>query len=94
MTEMSDLFEPLEFATRHSRRRGQTRHDAASAPGSAEHEPRAKLRVAGDRHQSETAVLRVEGTTAIGWQTQDLDEAGACGNANARAEKIILLIPG
>ncbi len=27
------------------------------------------------------AVLRVEGATAIGWQTQDLTAAGACGDA-------------
>ncbi len=31
--------------------------------------------------EAENQVLRVEGTTRIGWQTQDLNEAGACGDA-------------
>jgi creatinine amidohydrolase len=31
--------------------------------------------------EAENAVLRVEGSTGIGWQTQDLNEAGACGDA-------------
>ena len=30
---------------------------------------------------AQNAVLRVEGSTAIGWQTQDLNDAGACGDA-------------
>jgi creatinine amidohydrolase len=30
---------------------------------------------------AQSAVLRVEGATAIGWQTQDLNRAGACGDA-------------
>jgi creatinine amidohydrolase len=30
---------------------------------------------------AENAVLRVEGATGIGWQTQDLNQAGACGDA-------------
>jgi creatinine amidohydrolase len=33
--------------------------------------------------EAENSVLRVEGSTGIGWQTQDLNEAGACGNAAA-----------
>lgn len=35
--------------------------------------------------EAEHAVLRVEGATGIGWQTQDLNAAGACGDAT-RAE--------
>jgi len=31
---------------------------------------------------AQSAVLRVEGATSIGWQTQDLNEAGACGDAS------------
>lgn len=31
--------------------------------------------------EAASAVLRVEGATAIGWQTQDLNQAGACGDA-------------
>jgi creatinine amidohydrolase len=31
--------------------------------------------------EAEYSVLRVEGSTGIGWQTQDLNEAGACGDA-------------
>lgn len=31
--------------------------------------------------EAENAVLRIEGTTSIGWQTQDLNAAGACGDA-------------
>jgi creatinine amidohydrolase len=31
--------------------------------------------------EARSAVLRVEGATAIGWQTQDLNPAGACGDA-------------
>jgi creatinine amidohydrolase len=31
--------------------------------------------------EAQCAVLRVEGATSIGWQTQDLNQAGACGNA-------------
>ena len=31
--------------------------------------------------EAENQVLRVEGTTRIGWQTQDLNAAGACGDA-------------
>ena len=31
--------------------------------------------------EAENAVLRIEGTTGIGWQTQDLNTAGACGDA-------------
>ncbi len=30
--------------------------------------------------EAENAVLRIEGATAIGWQTQDLNPAGACGD--------------
>jgi len=30
---------------------------------------------------AQNAVLRVEGATGIGWQTQDLNQAGACGDA-------------
>jgi creatinine amidohydrolase len=33
--------------------------------------------------EAENSVLRVEGSTGIGWQTQDLNEAGACGDATA-----------
>ncbi len=32
--------------------------------------------------EARCAVLRVEGATAIGWQTQDLNPAGACGDAS------------
>ena len=35
--------------------------------------------------EAENQVLRVEGSTGIGWQMQDLHEAGACGDAT-RAE--------
>jgi creatinine amidohydrolase len=31
--------------------------------------------------EAQYAVLRVEGATGIGWQTQDLNQAGACGDA-------------
>jgi creatinine amidohydrolase len=31
--------------------------------------------------EGENAVLRIEGATSIGWQTQDLNAAGACGDA-------------
>jgi creatinine amidohydrolase len=31
--------------------------------------------------EAENAVLRVEGSTGIGWQTQDLNDEGACGDA-------------
>jgi len=31
--------------------------------------------------EAENAVLRVEGSTGIGWQAQDLNAAGACGDA-------------
>jgi creatinine amidohydrolase len=31
--------------------------------------------------EAENAVLRIEGSTGIGWQTQDLNPAGACGDA-------------
>jgi creatinine amidohydrolase len=31
--------------------------------------------------EAQCDVLRVEGATGIGWQTQDLNEAGACGDA-------------
>jgi creatinine amidohydrolase len=31
--------------------------------------------------EAQSTVLRVEGATAIGWQTQDLNPAGACGDA-------------
>jgi creatinine amidohydrolase len=31
--------------------------------------------------EAENAVLRVEGSTGFGWQTQDLNAAGACGDA-------------
>jgi creatinine amidohydrolase len=31
--------------------------------------------------EAENAVLRIEGSTGIGWQTQDLNAAGACGDA-------------
>lgn len=33
--------------------------------------------------EAHSAVLRVEGATSIGWQTQDLNQAGACGDATA-----------
>ncbi len=31
--------------------------------------------------EADNKVLRVEGATGMGWQTQDLNEAGACGDA-------------
>jgi creatinine amidohydrolase len=31
--------------------------------------------------EAENVVLRIEGSTGIGWQTQDLNAAGACGDA-------------
>jgi creatinine amidohydrolase len=31
--------------------------------------------------EADNAVLRVEGATGMGWQTQDLNAAGACGDA-------------
>jgi creatinine amidohydrolase len=31
--------------------------------------------------EADNAVLRIEGSTGIGWQTQDLNRAGACGDA-------------
>ena len=31
--------------------------------------------------EADNEILRVEGSTGIGWQTQDLNEAGACGDA-------------
>jgi creatinine amidohydrolase len=31
--------------------------------------------------EARTAVLRVEGATSIGWQTQDLNPSGTCGDA-------------
>jgi creatinine amidohydrolase len=31
--------------------------------------------------ERENAILRIEGSTGIGWQTQDLNAQGACGNA-------------
>ena len=31
--------------------------------------------------EAQNAVLRMEGATGMGWQTQDLNEAGACGDA-------------
>ena len=31
--------------------------------------------------EARSSVLRIEGSTGIGWQTQDLNEAGACGDA-------------
>jgi creatinine amidohydrolase len=31
--------------------------------------------------EAANAVLRIEGATGIGWQTQDLNAAGACGDA-------------
>jgi creatinine amidohydrolase len=31
--------------------------------------------------EAQSSVLRIEGSTGIGWQTQDLNEAGACGDA-------------
>jgi creatinine amidohydrolase len=43
--------------------------------------------------EAENAVLRVEGSTSIGWQTQDLNTAGACGDATladaAKGEELI-----
>jgi creatinine amidohydrolase len=38
--------------------------------------------------EAENAVLRVEGPTGIGWQTQDLNAAGACGDAT-RADALL-----
>jgi creatinine amidohydrolase len=38
--------------------------------------------------EAQSAVLRVEGATAIGWQTQDLNPAGACGDAT-RADRAL-----
>jgi creatinine amidohydrolase len=31
--------------------------------------------------EAENSVLRIEGSTGIGWQTQDLNAEGACGDA-------------
>jgi creatinine amidohydrolase len=31
--------------------------------------------------EAENTVLRIEGSTGIGWQTQDLNADGACGDA-------------
>jgi creatinine amidohydrolase len=43
--------------------------------------------------EAQCAVLRVEGATGIGWQTQDLNHAGACGDAtraNASLGKVLV----
>ena len=38
--------------------------------------------------EAQNSVLRVEGSTGIGWQTQDLNEAGACGDATRASESL------
>jgi creatinine amidohydrolase len=38
--------------------------------------------------EAENAVLRVEGATGIGWQTQDLNAAGVCGDATRATEAL------
>jgi creatinine amidohydrolase len=81
VTAMNDLFDPLELQ--------YGIHGGAVETSIMLHLHPALVRMDQARNfvsraialEAECAVLRVEGTTAIGWQTQDLNPAGACGDA-------------
>ena len=80
ITQMSDLFDPQELQ--------YGIHGARWKPASCCTYTRV-VRMDQARNfisraialDAENAVLRVEGATGIGWQTQDLNQAGACGDA-------------
>jgi creatinine amidohydrolase len=81
VTRMSDLFDAEEL--RHGIHGGavETSLMLYLHPELVKMERTRKFVSRASAIESENSVLRVEGATAIGWQTQDLNEAGACGDA-------------
>jgi creatinine amidohydrolase len=81
VTEMGDLFEPEEL--RHGIHGGAVETSIMlHLHPELVHMDRARNFVSRSiAVEAENAVLRVEGSTGIGWQTQDLNQAGACGDA-------------
>jgi creatinine amidohydrolase len=81
VTEMADLFDAVEL--RHGIHGGAVEtsimlhlHPDLVNLGRAQNFVSRSIAV-----EADNAVLRVEGATGIGWQTQDLNAAGACGDA-------------
>jgi creatinine amidohydrolase len=81
VTEMADLFDPLEL--RHGIHGGavETSIMLHLHPHLVKMEQARNFVSRAVAVETENAVLRVEGSTSIGWQTQDLNAAGACGDA-------------
>ena len=88
VTDMTDLFEPEEL--RHGIHGGavETSLMLHLHPELVKMERARNFVSRAIALEAQNEVLRIEGATGIGWQTQDLHEAGACGDATgAQAEK-------
>jgi creatinine amidohydrolase len=85
VTEMGDLFEPEEL--RHGIHGGavETSIMLYLHPDLVKMDRARNFVSSSIAVEADNTVLRVEGSTGIGWQTQDLNVAGACGDAS-RAE--------
>jgi creatinine amidohydrolase len=81
VTEMTDLFEPEEL--RHGIHGGavETSIMLHLHPDLVKMDQARNFVSRAIAIEADNAVLRVEGSVGIGWQTQDLNAAGACGNA-------------
>lgn len=81
VTDMSDLFEPEEL--RHGIHGGavETSIMLHLHPALVRTEKIGRFESRAAAIESAYSVLRVEGSTGMGWQTQDLNPQGACGDA-------------
>lgn len=81
VTQMTDLFEPEEL--RHGIHGGavETSLMLYLHPDLVKRDRARHFVSRSSAVEADYAVLRVEGATGIGWQTQDLNPAGACGDA-------------
>ena len=81
VTPISDLFDPEELQYGIHGGAVETSIMLHLHPGLVKMDRARNFRSRAIALDAENAVLRVEGATAIGWQTQDLNQAGACGDA-------------
>src|SRR5580692_10067482 len=81
VTPMGDLFDPLELQYGIHGGAVETSIMLHLHPGLVKMDRARNFVSNAIALEAQSAVLRVEGATAIGWQTQDLNPAGACGDA-------------
>jgi len=93
LIDMSDLFDAAEL--RHGIHGGEVETSMMLHlhPGLVRMAEARHFRSLGETVERENALLRVEGAVGFGWQTQDLNRAGACGDASrADAQRGALLV--